>query len=225
MAKSIKWSKRSEEIIGKRFGNLTVLNSLDERSKTGLILVRCQCECGNQINTTIRQLTTNKTKSCGCLRKINARTVLSNWNAENRKNLPDPRLISAKKIFECRYSDGDLSFDTFLHISQLRCVYCGKEAQKSNVFNAYAHDIKKAKIHYNIDRANQGEFRYNGLDRISSDFPHNQINVVPCCLICNRAKSNMSLREFAEWLAAISSNKEKWQAILAATQQLHDNDC
>lgn len=38
------------------------------------------------------------------------------------------------------------------------------------------------------------------LDRIDSDKPYIISNVVACCKICNRAKSNLDYNEFINWL-------------------------
>lgn len=40
----------------------------------------------------------------------------------------------------------------------------------------------------------------NGLDRIQSSKPYVRGNVVPCCTYCNRAKSDMTMIEFRQWL-------------------------
>ena len=41
-----------------------------------------------------------------------------------------------------------------------------------------------------------GLFSYNGLDRIDSTKSHSLYNVVPCCLLCNKAKNNSTQEEF-----------------------------
>jgi hypothetical protein len=41
-----------------------------------------------------------------------------------------------------------------------------------------------------------GDFIYNGLDRVDSMKGHTPDNVVPCCYRCNCAKNNMSFNDF-----------------------------
>ena len=50
----------------------------------------------------------------------------------------------------------------------------------------------------------------NGLDKPTYD------NVVPCCKICNYAKSNMSIKEFHKWAVKIGKNAmaEQWGSSL-----------
>lgn len=60
------------DLIGKRFGRLTVLAiSKRERTQSGSIKIcfRCQCDCGNQIEVTYQSLKSGSTISCGCYRK------------------------------------------------------------------------------------------------------------------------------------------------------------
>lgn len=58
---------KSEEMIGKRFGRLSVLK-IDHR-KNGKAYFLCACDCGGHPVIEISQLKSGKTKSCGCLRR------------------------------------------------------------------------------------------------------------------------------------------------------------
>lgn len=59
-------TKRNKN-IGKKFGQLTIVQALEETagSKHPLKLYLCQCECGKQIKATLASLRASK-KSCGC---------------------------------------------------------------------------------------------------------------------------------------------------------------
>lgn len=55
------------DMIGQRFGRLTVLEEVDDRTTCGEVKYLCQCDCGNTkivIGTLLRD---GRTKSCGCL--------------------------------------------------------------------------------------------------------------------------------------------------------------
>lgn len=45
---------------------------------------------------------------------------------------------------------------------------------------------------------NNGNFIYNGLDRINSMLLHNLNNIVPCCKLCNYLKRSLSLEKFSQ---------------------------
>ena len=44
---------------------------------------------------------------------------------------------------------------------------------------------------------------YNGIDRIDSSQGYFKDNVGSCCKTCNRAKSNLSLVEFKDWISKV----------------------
>lgn len=39
----------------------------------------------------------------------------------------------------------------------------------------------------------------NGVDRVDSSRGYDKENIVPCCKICNRSKSDMSESDFIAW--------------------------
>lgn len=53
-----------------------------------------------------------------------------------------------------------------------------------------------------------GEDLSNGLDRVENSDGYNSMNVAACCWNCNRAKNNMSLREFKEWMSRFGEVKD-----------------
>lgn len=54
------------QMIGKRFGKLTVLEECNERQNRAKVY-RCVCDCGNYTNVVGYSLRSGRTKSCGCL--------------------------------------------------------------------------------------------------------------------------------------------------------------
>ena len=56
-------------IIGKRYGRLTVKSETAERSKCGEVKYLCSCDCGNETVVVGTSLRNEKTQSCGCLLK------------------------------------------------------------------------------------------------------------------------------------------------------------
>lgn len=53
-------------LIGQKFGRLTVIELLSERAKNGMKIYKCMCDCGNYVNVRYGNLTSGNTKSCGC---------------------------------------------------------------------------------------------------------------------------------------------------------------
>ena len=56
-----------EDLTGKRFGKLRVIEEAERRNKC--ITWKCICDCGNILNVSSSNLKSNKTKSCGCYQK------------------------------------------------------------------------------------------------------------------------------------------------------------
>lgn len=54
------------DLLNKKFGRLLVIEKTDKR-RNGLIIWKCQCDCGNIIEVQGSSLTNGNTKSCGCL--------------------------------------------------------------------------------------------------------------------------------------------------------------
>ena len=174
-------------LVGRKFGKLTV-TALSHRGKAGNVFWFTKCDCGNTICVSRNDLKKGEkkgTNSCGCM--------TSYWRASQKKY--EPRISSARSVFR-RYKDGDLTFDDFMILTQQPCSYCQREL--SNVANVFAQNRKSGK--HRQESIDQGNFVYNGLDRLDSKLPHNKNNVIPCCKWCNHAKSDMTPEEFQNWL-------------------------
>jgi hypothetical protein len=62
-------SLRRIDLVGKRFGNLTVKSLNEEKSKNGILIWDCACGCGNSVSVRGGNLKSGHTTSCGCLSK------------------------------------------------------------------------------------------------------------------------------------------------------------
>lgn len=101
-------------------------------------------------------------------------------------------LSSAKEIWRHVYKE--LSFDIFYTLSQMNCHYCNKPP--TNCCNTY-----KNRKFLSQRAKEEGNFIYNGLDRIDNTKDHHLGNLVPACFQCNTAKSNQTLQEFKDWIS------------------------
>jgi hypothetical protein len=192
---------KKKNLVGQKFGKLTVISEkiIDVRKDTRAYW-ECECECKNIIVVSTNHLTTGNTKSCGCLKTeaiiINQKLSLSIITKYK------PHITSARKIWrQYCYQDNrcDLTFDQWFQISQKNCFYCGiGPSNKYNVFLKKKGASQEAK--------NNGDFIYNGLDRIDSTLSHTVDNVVPCCWICNRAKNTRTTEEFFQYINNLNAN-------------------
>lgn len=56
-----------KDITGQRFGKLTAIERTDKKRGSSYIW-RCKCDCGNEIDVVLTNLTLGRTTSCGCTR-------------------------------------------------------------------------------------------------------------------------------------------------------------
>ena len=64
---------RDADLIGRRFGKLTVVERMSERQDRYL-LWRCRCDCGGEIQVNTKRLTRGTVTNCGCIPKQTARS-------------------------------------------------------------------------------------------------------------------------------------------------------
>ena len=67
--------RRAEDLSGRRYGKLVALYPLGKTEKSGSILWRCRCDCGNEVDVSVSSLNNGNNKSCGCLKKEYQRLV------------------------------------------------------------------------------------------------------------------------------------------------------
>lgn len=76
--------KGGANLIGQKFGMLTVLEELQERKHGGRVY-KCKCDCGNISIVNKYNLTSGHTKSCGCLRKENTSKMFKTHGKRNTR--------------------------------------------------------------------------------------------------------------------------------------------
>lgn len=57
----------AENIVGKKFGNLTVMRYEGIKEHKSILL--CKCDCGKEVMLPMRNVTSGNTKSCGCFKR------------------------------------------------------------------------------------------------------------------------------------------------------------
>ena len=73
-------NKITKNLIGKKFGKLTVIEKTNDRQQ-GAIVWKCICDCGKETFVSTGNLTSGHTKSCGCL----------NTSSKNIKDIKNQR--------------------------------------------------------------------------------------------------------------------------------------
>lgn len=173
--------KKPKIIIGNKYGKLLVIEKT--KKPEGLVGSKgyylCKCDCGKEVVLVATSLTTGNTKSCGCYRKEKA--FINYGKASFNKAFYTYKYNSLKRNFEFL-----LPKEEFLNLCKKDCYYCG----------SFPSNIQK-------NDSKNGDFVYNGIDRVDPLQGYTILNTVSCCIRCNRAKSNMTINEFKSWIEQV----------------------
>lgn len=154
----------SPNLIGKKFGKLTVIKELESHTPQRRWL--CQCECGSTIGVNSYTLTSGHTKSCGCLRSESVsifEVFISNILTDNNINFhrefgfDDCKGIGGKKLrfdFYLPNYNTLIEYDGAQHFKPID-YFGGKDAynilkQNDEIKNEYCklHKINLIRIPY-----------------------------------------------------------------------------
>ena len=167
-------------LVGKKFNRLLPITYM------GNSKWRCQCDCGNIVAVSTYNIEHGRVQSCGCLLKEIA----------GKLSKKPPGVAAAHQVF-CAYRKSasnrgyefSITENRIMELIKEPCRYCGTKP----------HNIQKNKY-------GNGDFIYNGIDRIDNNLGYTKDNVVPCCKICNRMKGSSSVAEFLGRVDAIYKN-------------------
>ncbi len=170
---------KSPNLEGKIFGRLTVI-AKDGKNKWGHYSWLCKCDCGKEIIVTTSHLFQGSVNSCGCLKRELLSLAYGEASLKRLYGIYKDGAIRKRKI------EFDLSLEFFEKITKKDCFYCG----------ASPYQVIKNSF-------NNGDYIYNGIDRIDSSLGYREDNVVPCCGICNYMKRTMNHKEFLDHVEKI----------------------
>src|SRR5712675_2993981 len=63
-----------EDLTGRRFGKLKVIDISGGRDSSNQIMWECKCDCGEELDVAGHSLRSHNTRSCGCLNTIDRQT-------------------------------------------------------------------------------------------------------------------------------------------------------
>lgn len=204
------------DLTGKTFGRLTVINC-DGKNRHNQFLWTCRCACGVEKSICGTHLVTGGIQSCGCYRKEVATVTGHTHGIENTKKGKNKNRVSAEQNFwtvlyngyktdsKKRGYEWSLSKDDFIFIAKQNCHYCGAlPSINYRARTAYLIRCKHQQVEPDLAFADSKIGYANGLDRQHNLLGYIKPNLVPCCNICNIAKSNLSLDEWYNWIKRIT---------------------
>jgi hypothetical protein len=163
-------------LIGNKYGRLTVVEISKKVSANGRSYWVCKCDCGNTTIVRGSHLKNGSVQSCGC------------YSDERRLKGLLPGEAGFNSLFS-EYRKGarnkklnfSLSKEEFKILVTGNCFYCGQGPSQ----------LSKSSSEHSI-------FLHNGVDRVDNSRGYESGNVVSCCSRCNRMKCAYSQQDFIE---------------------------
>lgn len=183
--------KDDVQIIGKTFNRLTCKQvagylQYSDRKVTAYLF---DCSCGNQLIAAAKDIVSQHTKSCGCLRKeITKDTGKANTKPANANPAFERYFNQYKSQAKRRGLEFTLDSDVFKNIVTQDCHYCGHPPSKLFGNNWKGYSLP---------------FVCNGVDRKDNSVGYTLKNSIPCCAMCNYAKKDYTYDYFINWAKRI----------------------
>ena len=161
-------------LIGQRFGKLTVVKQ--SPSHQGRSMWLCNCDCGNKKVIMGHSIKTCKTMSCGSCASFTANMEPARYS----------EFVKYKGNAIKRGLSFNISSELFKALTQKPCIYCGVTPTKSRKSEC------KIPIHF------------TGIDRKDNTKGYEEDNCFPCCRVCNFGKGKMPHEEYLAHLKQVA---------------------
>lgn len=73
--------RKADDIIGRRFGRLIVIDRRQKNAKGRFAVWNCKCDCGTEWAAAGRHLKSGAVRSCGCLRREVSRSRMAEMHS------------------------------------------------------------------------------------------------------------------------------------------------
>jgi len=182
---------------GMRYGRLKVI-SQQGKEKRGKYLWLCKCDCGNKKIVVGDNLSSGKSKSCGCLKEEFLAKKGNQFGLYKDRELAMLRVQYShlKRRHTQNKMRGDImDFENFRKLSKSPCKYCGLKYSK--IIEDRQNETKKGKLN------SRHILKINGIDRVNNNIGYTNKNSVSCCKVCNFAKHTQTEKDFYKWVKKI----------------------
>jgi len=182
---------------GMRYGRLKVI-SQQGKEKRGKYLWLCKCDCGNKKIVVGDNLSSGKSKSCGCLKEEFLAKKGNQFGLYKDRELAMLRVQYShlKRRHTQNKMRGDImDFENFRKLSKSPCKYCGLKYSK--IIEDRQNETKKGKLN------SRHILKINGIDRVNNNIGYTNKNSVSCCKVCNFAKHTQTKKDFYKWVKKI----------------------
>ena len=169
-------------------GTKTGSSTLESIDETHAYLT---CDCGSsysiKLTNTLKNNGNFMCRQCYAIR--DSANFDKHWGYKSAYQRIKKDAASADRVFEIKVDD-------FRYLCQQNCYYC--DSTPSNLITYRGKNSFTFRY-----------FMYSGLDRLNNDIGYTRQNVVPCCIICNRAKNSMPFKDFIDWLNRLTDYRQR----------------
>ena len=178
---------KNQFLVGKKINNIEIT---DYYSHNGRQFFKCTCFCGRSFDARADGIKASTTKSCGCKTRefMSKNHTLDNDAAVINIVYRNYKYTAGRKKLQFT-----LTIEEFKKLIFGNCVYCGAIPTLSKFSGASKKNKKDMFLNY------------NGIDRVNNTIHYTPENCVSCCSICNRAKSDLSIEDFKQWICRLSN--------------------
>lgn len=177
-------NSNKEEYIGQIINGKIIIDHAG-MDKHGQSLYKYECSCGNIATTYIYSI--KKFNTCNKC-KITRLSKFNNKELAIKRAYNNYRHSAKRKNLQF-----DLTLEEFVKLTSSNCHYCYAEPKS----------ISKRAYNNKVTLSNEDNYIYNGLGRVDSSKGYAKTNIVTCCVKCNKAKLDMSIKEFKEHIIKI----------------------
>ena len=175
-----------ERMEGKIVRDIIAIAKTDKHSN-GYVVWKAKCLLCEEIKEFPSYYFTRNHVSCTCEAwKMKYSKKIGREHLPNNQAHVNIAYNHYKRSAEDRKLNFELSKEDFRELIEQNCFYCGSEP----------------KVRYTA-KSLFGEYAWNGIDRVDNDKGYEKDNCVPCCSMCNMAKSNHTKEDFLNWIKRV----------------------
>lgn len=206
-------------VIGNKYGKLTPLYELPERTKSRGKIYHCRCDCGNELDVPGASLVTNNTKSCGCLKAESLKAAGERIRERNKYDLSGEYGIgwTCNTNIEFYFDLEDYDIIKNYHWTEK----CGEGYIVTKVWNN--NKPSQVAMHRLIMQENGFDIANADIDHISHEtYDNRKINLRACdhyqnIIATKTYRNNTSGRKGVYW----DKSRNKWMASITANKKTY----
>lgn len=181
-------------LTGTKIGRWTFIKSAKYEDRKTYIYESwlCKCDCGTEREVYIYAILKGKSISCGCYNIEVVKKLKNHWLKDPGESCRNHLILVYKKGAFKRNLEYKLTIEDFEKLTKQNCFYCNIEPKQLTGRTKYSNT--------------NGDYIYNGIDRVDNNKGYILENCVACCKNCNRAKRVMTQEDFLNWVSRIYNN-------------------